>query len=220
MPKKNRRAVPWQGIRHSTQTKRVRLLGLRVSYSLALQAAWHLLWPMWRKISSALQNKPISWGRSVAALIYASAVPPPDNHYKNCIDRGCLMLFFQTGNFAKWFVNDSWIPASIKIWCNSFTCKLKMRTSRGRCCTSCEQLQGWTHVSMFWGGGQTVCRLHCSPTHTTTCGAFHSGIFVCDGHIINPDVELIATAEPVSNIHVCSSCKTSQRAEIKRHNDP
>lgn len=93
---------------------------------------------------------------------------------------------------------------------------LHMQTSDEDIQRSCEQLQGWTHVSMFWGGGQAVWRLHCSPTHTTTCGAFHSGIFICDGRIINPDVELIATAEPVSNIHVCSGCKTSQRAEIKR----
>ncbi len=182
MPKKNRRAVPWQGIRHSTQTKRVRLLSLRASYSLALLAAWHLLWPMWRKISSALQNKTISRGRSMAGLIYASSVPPPDNHYKNCMDRECLMLFFQTGTFAKCSMNDSWISASIKIVCNSFTCKLKMRTFRGHRCASCEPLQGWTQVSVLrrgGGGEQTVRRLHCSPTHATTCGAFHSGLLVC-----------------------------------------
>lgn len=142
---------------------------------------------------------------------------------KNCIDRGCLMLFFQTGTFAKCFVNASWIPANIKIWCNSFTCKLKVRTSRGRCCVSCEQLQGWTHVSMygcFEGEGKQLIDFTAVPLMPPHVVPFTVGSSFVDGHIINPDVELIATAEPVSNIHVCSGGKTSQRAEIKRHNDP
>lgn len=49
---------------------------------------------------------------------------------------------------------------------------------------------------------------------------FSVGISFVDGHIINPDVELIATAEPVSNIHVCAGCRALWKEEIKRHNDP
>ncbi|KAA0709459.1 hypothetical protein E1301_Tti004116 [Triplophysa tibetana] len=60
-----------------------------------------------------------------------------------------------------------------------------------------------------------------SPTYMPPHVApFSVGFSFVDEHIINPDVELIATAEPVSNIHVCAGCRAFRRVEIKRHNDP
>lgn len=72
----------------------------------------------------------------------------------------------------------------------------------------------------FKGEGKKFVDFTAAPLMPPHVAPFTVGSSFADGHIINSDVELIATAEPVSNIHVCAGCKASQRAEIKRHNDP
>ncbi len=72
----------------------------------------------------------------------------------------------------------------------------------------------------FKGEGKEFVDFTAAPLMPPHVASFTVGSSFIDGHIINPDVELIATAEPVSNIHVCAGCKASRRAEIKRHNDP